>query len=166
MSTDPGILLNPHAYDPAQLDAESRALMEVTIGYFESLGKDRITSDDNEGVWYDDFCRFLADSKAFATLMTPAGHGAEGSHWDTWRNCHFSEITAFYSLGYWYAWQVSMLGLGPIWMGEDDYVFFVVEPGRDEYVLEKNTVHSPMFVSAFRLEDYPITDADILVRGP
>jgi acyl-CoA dehydrogenase len=242
MSQSPGLLLNPHAYDPAGLDAESRALMEATITYFESLGKDRITDEDNRGVWYEDFCAFLAESGAFATLMTPAGYGAEGAHWDTWRNCHFSEITAFYSLGYWYAWQVSMLGLGPIWMGEneavkqraaalladgaifafglseqghgadiyssemrltpssdgylangakyyigngnaaalvsvfgkvaneetgeDDYVFFVVEPGRDEYVLEKNTVHSPMFVSAFRLEDYPITDADILVRGP
>ena len=242
MSNHPGIVLNPHAYTAAGLDTESRALMEATIAYFESLGKNRITDEDNRGVWYDHFCEFLADSGAFATLMTPAGYGAEGAHWDTWRNCHFSEITAFYSLGYWYAWQVSMLGLGPIWMGEnetvkqraaelladgaifafglsekthgadiyssevrltptadgwvangskyyigngnaaalvsvfgkvadeetgdDEYVFFVVEPDRPEYVLEKNTVHSPMFVSAFRLEDYPITDAEILVRGP
>ena len=242
MNPHPGILLNPHAFDPAGLDGESKDLMEATIAYFESLGKDRITSDDNEGVWYDDFCRFLGESGAFATLMTPAGHGGDEARWDTWRNCHFNEITAFYSLGYWYAWQVSMLGLGPIWMGEneavkeraaqllsdggifafglseqqhgadiyssemrltktpdgyvangskyyigngneaalvsvfgkvlnevtgeDEYVFFVVEPQSDEYVLEKNTVHSPMFVSAFRLEDYPITDADILVRGP
>ncbi len=242
MTQHPGILLNPHAYDPAELDPESGALMEATIAYFESLGKDRITTEDNEGVWYADFCRFLAESKAFATLMTPAGYGDDGARWDTWRNCHFNEITAFYSLGYWYAWQVSMLGLGPIWMGrnermkeraaelldrggifafglseqdhgadiyssemrltksdagyaangskyyigngnaaalvsvfgkveseetgDDEYVFFVVEPDRDEYLLEKNTVHSPMFVSAFRLEDYPITDAEILVRGP
>ncbi len=241
MTTHPGILLNPHAYEAAELDEDSRALMERTISYFESLGKDRITGDDNAGVWYDDFCRFLRESGAFATLMTPAGYG-DDARWDTWRNCHFNEITAFYSLGYWYAWQVSMLGLGPLWMGEndeakeraahllreggifafglseqqhgadiyssemrltktdggyrangskyyigngneaalvsvfgkvendetgeDEYVFFVVEPQRDEYVLEKNTVHSPMFVSAFRLEDYPITDADILVRGP
>ena len=242
MSLHPGILLNPHAYAPSELDDGSRALMQATIAFFESLGKDRITSDDNDGVWYDDFCRFLGESGALATLMTPAGHGDDEARWDTWRNCHFSEITAFYSLGYWYAWQVSMLGLGPIWMGEneavkqraaqllreggifafglseqqhgadiyssemrltktdngyvasgskyyigngneaalvsvfgkveneetgeDEYVFFVVEPQRDEYVLEKNTVHSPMFVSAFRLEDYPITDAEIVVRGP
>jgi acyl-CoA dehydrogenase len=242
MSPHPGILLNPHSFDPAGLDAESETLMRGTIEFFESLGKDRITGDDNDGVWYADFVEHLGESGAFATLMTPAGYGGDGSHWDTWRNCHFSEITAFYSLGYWYAWQVSMLGLGPIWMGEneavkertaellkdggifafglseqnhgadiyssemrltktedgyvangskyyigngneaalvsvfgkvaneetgeDDYVFFVVEPRRDEYILEKNTVHSPMFVSAFRLEDYPITDAEILVRGP
>jgi acyl-CoA dehydrogenase len=242
MSPHPGILLNPHSFDPAGLDAESETLMRGTIEFFESLGKDRITGDDNDGVWYADFVEHLGESGAFATLMTPAGYGGDGSHWDTWRNCHFSEITAFYSLGYWYAWQVSMLGLGPIWMGEneavkeraaellkdggifafglseqnhgadiyssemrltktedgyvangskyyigngneaalvsvfgkvaneetgeDDYVFFVVEPQRDEYILEKNTVHSPMFVSAFRLEDYPITDAEILVRGP
>ena len=45
-------------------------------------------------------------------------------------------------------------------------MFFVVEPTHQAYELEKNTVHSPMFVSAFTLHDYPITDADILVRGP
>ena len=57
--------------------------MSETIRYFESLGKNRITSDDNEGLWYDDFCRFLGDSRAFATLMTPEGYGGEGSHWNT-----------------------------------------------------------------------------------
>ena len=248
-SAHPGILLNPHAYEPGELDGQSRQLMEATIAYFESLGKNRITSDDNAGIWYTDFVRFLGESGAFATLMTPKGYGDDTSHWDTWRNCHFSEITAFYSLGDWYAWQVSMLGLGPIWMGENEevkartaqllrdggifafglsekehgadiyssemtltptgdggyvangskyyigngneaalvsvfgrianddgaannadaeteYVFFVVESSHDAYELEKNTVHSPMFVSAFTLHDYPITDADILVRGP
>ena len=39
----PGILFNPHAYDPAELGGESRQLMKATIAYFESLGKDRIT---------------------------------------------------------------------------------------------------------------------------
>ena len=116
----PGILLNPHDYEANELDDNSRALMEATISYFESLGKNRITSDDNAGIWYGDFCQFLAESGAFATLMTPSGHGREDARWDTWRNCHFSEITAFYGLGYWYAWQVSMLGLGPIWMGENE----------------------------------------------
>ncbi len=248
MAAHPDILLNPHAYDPAELDPQSRELMKATISYFESLGKNRITSEDNAGVWYADFCRFLAESKAFSMLMTPAGHGDGDARWDTWRNNHFSEITAFYSLGYWYAWQVSMLGLGPIWMGENEgvkaraadllrdgaifafglsekehgadiyasemtltptgdgtyvangskyyigngneaalvsvfgriaphdlnddpnadteYVFFVVESKHEAYQLEKNTVHSPMFVSAFTLNDYPITDADVLVRGP
>jgi len=29
--------------------------------------------------------------------------------WDTWRNCEFNEILAFYALHYWYTWQVSIL---------------------------------------------------------
>ena len=116
----PGILFNPRTYDPGELDDESRRLMTGAIAYFESLGKNRITAEDNAGTWYADFCRYLAESEVFATLMTPAGHGDEQSRWDTWRNCHFNEITSFYSLGYWYAWQVSMLGLGPIWMGRNE----------------------------------------------
>lgn len=34
----------------------------------------------------------------------------------------FNEILGFYSLTYWYAWQVSILGLGPIWMGKNEAV--------------------------------------------
>lgn len=28
-----------------------------------SLGKDRITGEDNAGIWYADFCRFLGESE-------------------------------------------------------------------------------------------------------
>ena len=54
--------------------------------------------------------------------MTPAKYGDEFSRWDTFRICDFNEILAFYGLGYWYTWQVSMLGLGPIWMGKNEAV--------------------------------------------
>ena len=33
-----------------------------------------------------------------------------------------NEILAFYSLSYWYAWQVSILGLGPVWMSKNEEV--------------------------------------------
>ena len=46
-----------------------------------------------------------------------------------------------------------------------EYVFFVVNSKHSAYELEKNTIHSPMYVSAFTLHDYPITNADVLVRG-
>jgi acyl-CoA dehydrogenase len=46
----------------------------------------------------------------------PAGEGAADARWDTWRICEFAEILGFYGLQYWYTWQVSVLGLGPIWM--------------------------------------------------
>ena len=32
----------------------------------------------------------------------------------------FNEITAFYGLVYWYTWQVTILGLGPIWQSGND----------------------------------------------
>jgi acyl-CoA dehydrogenase len=56
--------------------------------------------------------------------MTPSGYaeGAEGMRWDSWRNCEFNEILGFYGLAYWYTWQVSMLGLGPIWISGNEAV--------------------------------------------
>ena len=67
-------------------------------------------------VWYADFLEFVRAKRIFATMCTPAGEGAADARWDTWRICEFAEILGFYGLQYWYTWQVSVLGLGPIWM--------------------------------------------------
>ncbi len=48
------------------------------------------------------------------------GLGGPDARWDTWRNCEFNEILSFYGLAYWYTWQVSILGLGPIWMTKNE----------------------------------------------
>ncbi len=116
------ILLNPKAYAPQNLDADSADLMRKTIAFFEGKGKVRLKKDDRERVWYEDFLGFVAKEKIFAKLLTPApyGGGDPSYRWDTYRNCEFSEISAFYALHYWYTWQVTILGLGPIWMGTNE----------------------------------------------
>ncbi len=49
----------------------------------------------------------------------------------------------------------------------DEYVFFVVDSAHPNYECVKNVVDSnQQFVAEFALHDYPITDADILTRGP
>ena len=94
--------------------------MLKTIQFFEDKGKRKLKADDRECVWYADFLDFQKKEKIFATLLTPAGYAGAGCRWDTWRNCEFNEILAFYGLGYWYTWQVSILGLGPIWQSESE----------------------------------------------
>src|SRR5262249_35133419 len=69
---------------------------------------------------YADFLDFVGRERIFATISTPAGHGAPDARWDTWRICEFAEILGFYGLQYWYTWQVTVLGLGPIWMSRND----------------------------------------------
>ncbi len=116
------ILLNPKSYAWETLDEASRQLMLNTIWFFETKGKARLKHDDRERAWYADFLDFVKEQQAFARLMTPQGYGAPDSRWDTWRNCAFNEILGFYGLHYWYTWQVSMLGLGPIWMSANEAV--------------------------------------------
>ena len=96
--------------------------MLKTIAFFENKGKQKLKEDDRNLVWNYDFVAFLKKEQIFATLMTPAGYGADDSRWDTFRNCAFNEILGFYGLCYWYTWQVSMLGLGPIWMSGNEEV--------------------------------------------
>ncbi|MGI8460057.1 MAG: acyl-CoA dehydrogenase [Solirubrobacterales bacterium] len=112
-----GVLLNPHRYAGAELDPETRRLMLATIEFFESRGKQELKRQDREHAWYADFLEFVGRERIFATLLTPeAEAGGEGEkRWDTHRICAFNEIAGFYGLAYWYTWQVSILGLGPIW---------------------------------------------------
>ena len=233
------MLLNPKLHDRLCPDADSREIMLKTIGFFENKGKVRLKEDDRERVWYDDFLNFVRDNEIFYKLLTPDEYGEKGCRWDTWRNCEFNEILAFYGLHYWYTWQVSILGLGPIWMspneqakrraaqllkeghvfafglserahgadiystemtltprpdgtyrangekyyigngniaemvstfgkiaGTDDYVLFAANYRHKNYELVKNIVNSQSYVADFILRDYPITDDDILSRGP
>ena len=114
------ILFNPKHPDRPYPDARSRDMMRKTIAFFEKKGKRRIKEDDHARVWYADFLEFVKKEGVFATLLTPTGYGDSDARWDTWRNCEFNEILGFYGLCYWYTWQVSILGLGPIWMSANE----------------------------------------------
>jgi acyl-CoA dehydrogenase len=116
------VLLNPNSHDRFYPDERSTEVMRATIGFFEAKGKTRLKEDDHAAVWYQDFLDFVADNGIFATMCTPVAYGREGDRWDTWRNCEFAEILGFYGLPYWYTWQVTVLGLGPIWMSDNEEV--------------------------------------------
>jgi acyl-CoA dehydrogenase len=113
------ILLNPHKHSREYHDARSRDIMLKTIDWFERRGKRKLKEDDHARTWYADFLDFQKREQLFATLLTPSAYG-KACRWDTWRNCEFNEILAFYGLAYWYTWQVSILGLGPIWMSPNE----------------------------------------------
>jgi len=113
-------LFNPHKNDHAFSDDTSRDLVEKTIAFFESKGLTKIKEDDQSMVWYEDFLDFVKKEKIFAHLLTPQKYSSLGGRWDMWRLSHFNEVLAFYGLCYWYTWQVSILGLGPIWMGSNE----------------------------------------------
>jgi len=106
------------------LDTPSRQLMQATIDFFEGKGLARIKEDDHERRWYADFLDFVRRKKLFATLLTPPDYapGNPEAAWDTYRNCALNEILGFYGLAYWYAWQVTILGLGPIWMSPNEKI--------------------------------------------
>jgi len=116
------MLLHPKNETFEHLDPKSREIMQKTIEFFENKGKQKLKHDDHERVWYADFLEFVKEEKVFAKLLTPAQYGSGDKRWDTYRNCAFNEILGFYGLQYWYTWQVTILGLGPIWMGDNEKV--------------------------------------------
>ena len=115
------ILLNPRNMVRNYPDQRSREIMEKTISFFEKKGLTRLKDDFNAAVWYEDFLEFVKTEGIFSSMMTPAEQGKEGEAavWDTWRVCGFAEILGFYGLCYWYTYQVSVLGIGPIWMSHN-----------------------------------------------
>ncbi|QIS14316.1 acyl-CoA dehydrogenase [Nocardia arthritidis] len=252
MTSTDALLFNPNTYDPQHFDAETRRLLRATIEWFESRGKVRLLADDADAVWTADFLDFVKKERLFATFLTPAAHadGDPNRRWDAARNAALSEIFGFYGLAYWYAEQVTILGLGPIWQsdnatakkraaadlaagevmafglseqthgadiyntdlvltptepgsadaeagilfrangskyyigngnvasmvsvfsrradieGADGYVWFAADSRHENYHLLGNVVHQQMYVSTFRLEDYPVRAEDILHTGP
>jgi len=235
-------LIQPKKYKSLMADEGSLAVMEKTIDFFENMGKVRLLEDFNKKVWYKEFVYFIGKEQIFAKLLTPKEYadGDPDCRWDTARNSEYSELLAFYGLGYWYCFQVTILGLGPIWMspnekakkkaakllkegaifafglserahgadiystetaltpkgdgtwvangekyyigngneaemvstlgkikdGTDDYTFFVTNYRHKAYELKKNVISHQEYVSNFALHDYPITEDDILSRGP
>lgn len=232
------LLLNPKDVDYSHLDDPSRQLLKKTIDFFEQKGKAKLLDDDHNRVWYSDFLNFSKEEKLFATFLTPAQYGGPGCRWDTNRNCAINEVLGFYGLSYWYTWQVTILGLGPIWMSNNElvkertgqllqdgeifafglsekehgadiyssdmdltaqadgsylanggkyyignaneaalvstfgkfadsgeYVFFTVNSQHENYELVKNVITSQNYVAEYRLNDYPISEDDILAKG-
>jgi len=114
-------LLNPSQHSRFYPESRSREIMLRTINFFEDKGLRKIKEDDHNRTFYSDFIEFQRNEKLFATLLTPSAYATNPDcRWDTWRNCEFNEILAFYGLAYWYTWQVSILGLGPIWMSPNE----------------------------------------------
>ncbi|MFI7516527.1 acyl-CoA dehydrogenase family protein [Micromonospora echinofusca] len=237
------LLLDPRTYDPAHLDDTSRRLLRATVDWFEGRGKKALLDSYNRHEWYADFLDFAAKEGLFAAFCTPAadGGGDPAKRWDTARNAALSEILGFYGLGYWYTWQVTVLGLGPVWQsdnaaararaaallddghvmafglserahgadiystdmlltpdgdggfrasgtkyyigngnvaglvsvfgrradveGPDGYVFFAADSRHRAYHLVRNVVNAQMYVSEFRLADYPVRAEDVLHTG-
>lgn len=233
------MLFNPKKHNIEYQDPKTRELMQKVIDFMETKGLKSIKKDWHDRLWNHEFVEFMKENQVFATLMTPSGYGAADSRWDTSRNVAFAEITAFYGITYWYTFQVSMLGLAPVWLGSneeikqktvkllqdgevfafglsekehgadiyssdmmledlgdgkykangdkyyigngneaalvstfgkmknsDDYVFFGVDSRHPNYHCIKNTVNHQNYVSEYEVTDYPITDADIMEKGP
>jgi len=115
-------LLQPKKYRSLIADEASREIMESTIAFFEKMGKTRLLDDYTKKVWYSEFVEFIGKERIFSRLLTPhvyAG-GDPDCRWDTARNSEYAELLAFYGLGYWYCFQVTILGLGPIWMSKNE----------------------------------------------
>ena len=114
------ILLNPKKHSRFYPDKRSEEIMKKTIAFFENKGKASIKKDDQERTWYQEFIDFIGKEEIFADLLTPSKYGTKNSRWDMWRIQEFNEIIGFYGLPYWYVWQVTILGLGPIWMSDNE----------------------------------------------
>ena len=114
------LLFNPLKDGHNYADPKTREMMQKVIDFFENKGLEKIKFDWHNKVWNHDFVDFMKENQVFATLMTPAGYGDIDACWDTWRNTTFAEIVGFYGITYWYTFQVSMLGLVPVWTGSNE----------------------------------------------
>lgn len=115
-------LINPNKYTQEWPDQKTKDIMLKTIEFFERKGLNSIKEDDQAIRWYEDFLRFIKENEIFATMLTPSGYGDPDSRFDLSRVAPYNELLGFYSNAFQYAYQVSILGVGPIWMGDNETV--------------------------------------------
>ncbi|MCU0266293.1 MAG: acyl-CoA/acyl-ACP dehydrogenase, partial [Actinomycetia bacterium] len=98
--------------------------MRDLVAFFEGKGLAEMKAEYHAGTWYKDFLDLVATRRLFARVATPAGVGAligdDDARWDTARLNELNELLGFYSLDHWYAWQVTVLGLGPVWTSANE----------------------------------------------
>jgi acyl-CoA dehydrogenase len=162
------MLLNPKKYERFHVDARSRELVLKTIQFFEKKGLKKIKEDDQSMVWYQDFLDFIKKEKIFADFLTPEKYSLDNGRWDMYRISEFNEILGFYGLCYWYAWQVTILGLGPIWMGTNEAVKkksarLLAEGGVFAFGLSEKNHGADLYSSEMQL--IPQDDGTYLARG-
>ena len=118
------LLFNPATYNPTSFDDVTRSQLLALVDFFETKGLARNKEEYYAGQWYADFVDLVAEKKIFATFATPAEVGAlvgdDDARWDLARINELNEVLGFYSLAHWYGWQVSVLGLGPVWLSDND----------------------------------------------
>ncbi|MCV7066354.1 acyl-CoA dehydrogenase [Mycolicibacterium farcinogenes] len=121
MTTRSDVLFDPKRADFDQFDTRTREIFRATIDFFESHGKRWLKQQDRDRVWYSEFLDLVKREGIFATFLTPASEadGDPDKRWDTARNAMYSQILGFYGMQYWYVWQVTILGLGPIWQSSN-----------------------------------------------
>ncbi|SDO63326.1 acyl-CoA dehydrogenase [Desulforhopalus singaporensis] len=161
-------LLNPKKYERRHNDEKTRELALKTIDFFESKGLKQIKEDDQAMVWYQDFLDFIKKEQLFAHFLTPAKYSCVGGRWDMYRISEFNEILGFYGLCYWYCWQVSILGLGPIWMGQNEEVKtrtgeLLAKGGVFAFGLSEQAHGADLYSSEMKLK--PVDDGNYLAEG-
>lgn len=114
------VLLNPKQYDVQHADPKTHDVMAKTIDFFEHKGLKSIREDDKMYRWQEDWIKYQGENEIFATLLTCKGYGKPDSRFDLSRICEFNEILGFYGFAYQYPYQVSILGVGPVWMGSNE----------------------------------------------
>ena len=116
------ILLNPLTFTGEEFDEKSRKAMLDTIAFFEKKGLKAIRQDDKCFIWQDDWMKYQKEHGIFATMLTAQGYGDDpDARFDLYRLCPMSEILGFYGEAYQYPLQVSILGVGPIWMSDNEF---------------------------------------------
>lgn len=113
------LILNPQKMEQIMGDKKTQDLFNLTAEFFEQKGNFSMRIDVRAKRLPTDYYQFIRESKLFSTLLTPAGYGDADARWDQYRITSASELLGFYGL-YQYTFQVSVLGVGLIWISNNE----------------------------------------------
>src|SRR5687767_1914891 len=119
--------LYPFSFDTVPSSAAAAAYLQdaklgLLVAFFRTKGVETLKREDRQERWYQDWIDYQATHGIYASLLSPQGYSTQGNRLDVVRLSRFVETFGYFSPAHGYSLHVSLLGLFPIWMSDNEAI--------------------------------------------
>lgn len=95
-------------------------VIDPLVEFFRKKGLEQLKREDREEAWYQDWLDYQAEHGLYASLLSPSQYSNQGHRFDLRRLARCLEVFAYFSPAHAYSLHVSLLGLLPILMSDNE----------------------------------------------
>lgn len=94
--------------------------LALLVAFFQNKGVEALKREDQQEHWYQDWIDYQAENGLYCSLLSPERYSSRKHRFSVTRLARFVEAFGYFSPAHAYSLQVSLLGLFPIWMSDNE----------------------------------------------